>query len=333
LRPGRPVRAPRATHVSLGTSLLAVPASAVALTGVAAAAGFPGGAVPANQAGPIKADVTPKQLAYGHQVNVKGTAPSTTTAAAAAGRTLALERAAAPDGSYRTLETTRIESGGRFSFIAPLKRSGFLRVVELPSASRASAAAPGSALTPSSAPQRVSVEAALHVPKRPVEVLGGHAVALQGRLLPRLAGRRIQLESRSHHAWHSLTSARTGAQGGFRLRFVPQGLGQEQLRVTFGGDRTNTRIARRAGVTVFTESVASWYTDAGNTACGFHATYGVANRSLPCGSKVTFHYAGRTVNAVVDDRGPFVGGREWDLNQNTASALSFGGVGTVWSSR
>jgi rare lipoprotein A (peptidoglycan hydrolase) len=37
------------------------------------------------------------------------------------------------------------------------------------------------------------------------------------------------------------------------------------------------------------------------------------------------------VNAVVDDRGPFVGGRDWDLNQNTAAALGFQGVGTVWS--
>lgn len=328
MRPEKRVRSSRAAHMSLGTSLLAVPASAVALTSVAAAAGFPGGAVPATQSDPIKADVTPKQLEFGHRVRVTGTAPS-----AAAGRTLVLERAATPDGSYRTLETTRIEPSGRFSLIAPLKRSGFLRVVQLPSAGGATAVSRDIAAAPTSAPQRVAVKAALHVPRRAVDVLGGHAVALRGRLLPTLAGRRIELESRSHHAWHSLTSARTGSKGGFRLRFVAQGIGQEQLRVTFGGDRANTRIARRAELTVFTESVASWYNDGGNTACGFHAGYGVANRSLPCGSKVTFHHGGRTVNAVVDDRGPFVGGREWDLNQNTASALGFGGVGTVWSSR
>jgi rare lipoprotein A (peptidoglycan hydrolase) len=35
----------------------------------------------------------------------------------------------------------------------------------------------------------------------------------------------------------------------------------------------------------------------------------------------------------VDDRGPFVGGRDWDLNQNTAAALGFGGVGAVWTSQ
>jgi rare lipoprotein A (peptidoglycan hydrolase) len=78
--------------------------------------------------------------------------------------------------------------------------------------------------------------------------------------------------------------------------------------------------------------VASWYDDAGNTACGFHATDGVASKSLPCGTKVTFAYHGRTVTAVVDDRGPFVSGRSFDLNQNTAAALGFNGVDTVWSS-
>jgi rare lipoprotein A (peptidoglycan hydrolase) len=104
--------------------------------------------------------------------------------------------------------------------------------------------------------------------------------------------------------------------------------------VRFTGDRLNSASWAHAGrVTVFRESVASWYTDGGGTACGFHAYYGVANRTLPCGTKVTFRYNGRSVTATVDDRGPFVGGRDWDLNQNTASALGFGGVGAVWSSQ
>ena len=59
----------------------------------------------------------------------------------------------------------------------------------------------------------------------------------------------------------------------------------------------------------------------------------MANKSLPCGTKVTFRHGGREVTATVDDRGPFVGGRSWDLNQNTAAALGFGGVGPVLASR
>ena len=86
-------------------------------------------------------------------------------------------------------------------------------------------------------------------------------------------------------------------------------------------------------MTVYRQAGASWYYDAGNTACGFHAQYGVANRTLPCGTKVAFRYGGRSVTATVDDRGPYVGGRDWDLSQTTAGALGFGGVGEVWSSQ
>lgn len=79
----------------------------------------------------------------------------------------------------------------------------------------------------------------------------------------------------------------------------------------------------------WSSAVASWYYDAGETACGFHAHYGVANLSLPCGTHVSFEYEGRRVETIVDDRGPYVSGRTWDLNQNTAEALNFTGVGVV----
>jgi rare lipoprotein A (peptidoglycan hydrolase) len=104
--------------------------------------------------------------------------------------------------------------------------------------------------------------------------------------------------------------------------------------VRFAGDTANSGATRSLGaMTVYGQSVASWYNDAGSTACGFHAGLGVANRSLPCGTKVRIRYGGRSVTATVDDRGPFVGGRNWDLNQNTAGALGFGGVGTIWVSQ
>jgi rare lipoprotein A len=78
--------------------------------------------------------------------------------------------------------------------------------------------------------------------------------------------------------------------------------------------------------------LASWYDDAGATASGFHAYYGVANKSLAFGSTVRFSYGGHQVTATVDDRGPYVGGRIWDLNQNTAQALGFDGVDSVCAS-
>jgi hypothetical protein len=169
---------------------------------------------------------------------------------------------------------------------------------------------------------------------RAFDALGGQIVHVRGRLLPVFAGSRVRLEGLISGSWQSLASSRTGSRGGFVVRYPTSGLGgSHRLRVLFSGNRY-ARVARAGAgtLTVFTPSVASWYDDGGNTACGFHAYYGVANKSLPCGTKVTFDYHGRTVLATVDDRGPFVAGREWDLNQSTAGALGFGGVDTVWAS-
>jgi hypothetical protein len=54
------------------------------------------------------------------------------------------------------------------------------------------------------------------------------------------------------------------------------------------------------------------------TACGYAMTtslVGVAHRTLPCGTRVTFRNPanGRTVTTIVVDRGPDVSGRNWDL--------------------
>jgi len=55
------------------------------------------------------------------------------------------------------------------------------------------------------------------------------------------------------------------------------------------------------------------------TACGLAYTktiLGVANRSLPCGTLVTFRNPanGRVATVPVIDRGPYVAGRQWDLS-------------------
>jgi peptidoglycan hydrolase-like protein with peptidoglycan-binding domain len=72
---------------------------------------------------------------------------------------------------------------------------------------------------------------------------------------------------------------------------------------------------------------ATWYGPGlyGNrTACGGRlrrSTLGVAHRSLPCGTPVTFYHGGRFVTVPVIDRGPFRRGVEWDLTAATARAL------------
>jgi rare lipoprotein A (peptidoglycan hydrolase) len=64
------------------------------------------------------------------------------------------------------------------------------------------------------------------------------------------------------------------------------------------------------------------YADPAATACGWSAPLGVANRALPCGTRVRF-CAARCATAVVDDRGPYIYSRLWDLTVATARAIGF----------
>ena len=79
----------------------------------------------------------------------------------------------------------------------------------------------------------------------------------------------------------------------------------------------------------------SWYGPGliGNgTACGQTLTrslVGVAHRTLPCGTKITFRYAGKTLTVPVVDRGPFVGGRIFDLTYGACKKLDHCHTGPI----
>jgi hypothetical protein len=68
-------------------------------------------------------------------------------------------------------------------------------------------------------------------------------------------------------------------------------------------------------------AVASWYDDAGSTACGTHYLRGLASRTLACGTAVRLCFRG-CETAYVEDRGPFVAGRLFDLNPGARDAIS-----------
>jgi rare lipoprotein A (peptidoglycan hydrolase) len=82
-------------------------------------------------------------------------------------------------------------------------------------------------------------------------------------------------------------------------------------------------------------SIASVYTDYGKPiACGVNQVLhvpqlGVANKTLPCGTEVTFVYGHRAIRVPVLDRGPYIPGRKWDLTGATAEALHFPGLGPI----
>jgi rare lipoprotein A len=323
------LRRTRSVQMIIAATMLAVPASAYALTGAATAPSHADSKSvnpvnPVVLVSPLPLRVSPRHVTFGHAVTVTGTAPT-----ADAGRRVVLETAVRGTSAWRQAAIARIGRAGHFRFRLLPRRSATFRALEA-----TPAATPTARLASASmgATPTVTVAARFALASGEQAVFSGSSGQMAGKLLPAERGRVVRLQARTARGWHTLASGRTGVRGGFRVNFSP-GNGGESLRVLFGGDRHNARSVQRAGsVVALTPSVASWYDDAGNTACGFHAGLGVANKTLPCGTKVTFSYNGRTVTAVVDDRGPYVGGRTWDLNQTTAAALGFAGVGTVWAS-
>jgi hypothetical protein len=177
----------------------------------------------------------------------------------------------------------------------------------------------------------------LHVRRASMNVLADSRVSIAGTLSPRLSGRTVTLQALGARGWHDIAHARTSTGGRFRLRYVPRQTGSESVRVRFAGDGGDRPAHRRLGeLNVYRVAEASWYGGGGSLACGgslMSSTLGVANKTLPCGTRVTLRYGDRSIRVPVIDRGPYVAGREFDLTEATKYALGFGDTGAVWSTR
>ena len=68
-------------------------------------------------------------------------------------------------------------------------------------------------------------------------------------------------------------------------------------------------------------AVASWYDDREGTACGTHYVRGLASLTLACGTAVQLCFRGACETAYVQDRGPYVEGRLFDLNVGARDAI------------
>jgi rare lipoprotein A len=199
-----------------------------------------------------------------------------------------------------------------------------------PAVAAVSVAALGaSALAPASA------DAASIKLKTSKHVLRGKNVKVRGLLAGPPAGTRVVVQKSRGGAWKTVAKDVTGQDGRFQTKFGARKRGRMKVRVIArDGSASETRH-----VTVYRRAFASYYGPGlyGNKlACGgtlTPRTIGVAHKSLPCGTKVRFHYRGRTVSARVIDRGPYVGGRDYDLTERTKRKLGFGSTGTVWSTK
>jgi hypothetical protein len=170
-----------------------------------------------------------------------------------------------------------------------------------------------------------------------LNVLDGLSSRVRGTLLPAQPGHLVYLQRLGRHGWHTLSHSFTGARGRFLLRYAPHHLLSERVRVLYNGDARHLRAHRALGeLNSYRLAGASWYGGGGSLACGGEltsSTMGVANKTLPCGTRVTLRYGGHTVRVRVIDRGPYVAGRDFDLTEATKRALGFEGVGEVWSTK
>ncbi|MFN8176096.1 MAG: septal ring lytic transglycosylase RlpA family protein [Solirubrobacteraceae bacterium] len=290
---------------------------------------------------PVRATVKDRTLRYGQWLVVRGRVQR----ADAGSR--AILQFAPRGGAWRAVAGARVRRDGRYRLVARLRNSGAVRVTlaaargahtAVPGGTRAAVpggAAPAATAARASRRQRVSVAARIIAGGRVLAVPAGRRTGIKGRIAP--GGRRlVLLEAGRAGRWRVVARDRAHRNGRFALRFRARP-GTVKLRVRFRGDRLNSGATRRVGVaSALRPSLASWYgIYGGPLACGGTLGYnqmGVANKSLPCGTRVTIRFRGRTVRVPVIDRGPYVGGREWDLTGATARALHFDGVGTVWVS-
>ncbi len=294
-----------------------------ATLGVAAAlvsAGSLAAAAPAAPTVQMAGAGSTERVRFGENVDLTGSVPQ-----AQAGQSVRLEHA--PRGEHwRTVKTTSTASGGSYRFDVKAEQSGSYRAVSQGAGT--------------SSEKRVTVVARLSG-RGSRYVKRGSSVRVKGRLRPGLRGRRVSLQRRSGRRWKTVDTARTRRGGRFTAAFRPRKVGSYRLRVRFRGDGRNAGVSRtlRGKTYVLRPGHASWYGPGlyGNKlGCGgtlSPSTVGVANKSLPCGTKVVFRYKGRTATIRVVDRGPYVGGRDWDLTAAAKRKLGFGSTGTVWTSK
>jgi peptidoglycan lytic transglycosylase len=161
-------------------------------------------------------------------------------------------------------------------------------------------------------------------------VIAGHAIKLRGRVTPggsrtvliRVGGRKLR--------------AHTQNDGTFKARWRAPRSGFYSARARVDGSSVRSHRMR---INVYRPAEASYYGPGlygGGLACGGTLTpnkLGVANKTLPCGARVTLRYGGHTVTVPVIDRGPYAGNREYDLTAATKAKLGFPSTGTVLTTR
>ncbi len=269
---------------------------------------------------------------YGERVSLRGQFPGAPNA------TVALQYRSAGSRSFHQVATRRTNEQGRWTARVKPRGTGMWRA-RLTSVPRA----PEPSEDPL-APEPVVVDAETRAKRvkvrsitdldAPNHAITGRSVEIDGVVKPG-GKRRVVVSVGGRNV-----STRTDRHGRFDVNWRAGSTGTYKVKARARGNREAAGSGDRAGrLTVYRTAYASWYGPGlyGNrTACGqtlSPSTLGVAHKSMPCGTKLKLRHGNNTVRVRVIDRGPYVGGREFDLTEATRNRLGFGSTGTILTSK
>jgi hypothetical protein len=169
-----------------------------------------------------------------------------------------------------------------------------------------------------------------------------HKLTFSGTVA-RAAGKVVEIERRatSGGSWLPTTHGTAAPNGAFSATWPTSRSGRFTIRAVIVGPHglatgaSASPASPALTVTVYKPAIATTYGEGSwgsRTACGQilrHTTLGVANRTLPCGTKVSILWHHQTLVVPVIDRGPYANHADWDLTLATANALGIGGTETI----
>jgi rare lipoprotein A len=165
-------------------------------------------------------------------------------------------------------------------------------------------------------------------------VLATHKIKVEGTVTPG-GVRTVEIDVEGKR----VKEIKTGPAGRFDTEWRPESPGVYDVQAVVKGTGATPVSSKTKRVNAYRAVQASYYGPGlyGNgVACGGVLTpgkLGVANKTLPCGTKVTLHHGSKTVTVPVIDRGPYSGNRVYDLTTATKNKLGYVGIGVIWATK
>ena len=286
-------------------------------------------AAPDTSARQAQIDASSRTVPFGKPVTLRGAFPDAPNA-----RVDVRYRAA---GSQRWVVAAHTNTGasGKYSTRVQPRRSGYWRAELATPPVRAATATESAPADAATGNERIAVRSRTKATVHGRHATVGRTVRVEGKVTPAGSRRKVVVQIGGHEE-----TTRAGRDGQFGVSWRAHSTGTYPVRVNARSNTAAKGSSDSAGrVTVYRPAAASWYGPGlyGNAmGCGgtlTPSTLGVAHKSMPCGTKLTLRYGGRSVQVRVVDRGPYAGNREFDLTSATKQRLGFPDVGTVLTSR